>query len=64
MNYDAIKKELNRADRLCSEGNVAEADSLIRAMAGKGLTQNDLSSNLLPANLKKLRAYAKKARAK
>lgn len=63
MTYDQIKKELNRADRLCMEGKVAEADSVIRAMAGKGMTRHDISSNLTSASFKKLRAYAKKNKA-
>lgn len=59
MNYQEIKLNLSKADRLVSEGKVAEADTLIRSMAGKGLTGADLSANLSPASLRQLRQHAK-----
>jgi len=59
MNYQEIKPNLAKANLLVSEGLVAEADALIRSMAGKGLTGADVSANLTPAALRKLRAFAK-----
>jgi pentatricopeptide repeat protein len=60
MTYQEIKTNLCKADRLALAGNVAEADALVRSMLGKGMTPNDLSSNLSPQAMRKLRAFARK----
>lgn len=38
MNYQQIKLELSKAGKLIDVGDVAEADALIHALLGKGLT--------------------------
>lgn len=59
MNYDEIKKNLREAGKLVDAGDVAEADTKIRSMLGKGVTKHDLDTNLTPAQMKKLREHTK-----
>ena len=57
MTYDEIKQNLRKADKLVTEGKLAEADRLILSMLGKGMAQNDIQSNMHPDSVKKLREF-------
>jgi len=62
MNYQKIRQNLNEAGRLVDRGEVAEADTLIRTMVGRGLTNNDLRVNLTEAQCKALRNHERAQR--
>ncbi len=60
MTYEEIKTNLGKADGLALAGNVAEAYAVVRSMVGEGMTPNDLSGNLSPQAMRKLRAFERK----
>lgn len=60
MTYDEISWHLANARAFLDAGDVPEADRIIRAMLGKGLTRADLDAGLTPRQLAELRAYSKR----
>jgi nucleoid-associated protein YgaU len=62
MEYGEIRRTLNEAARKIDAGDLAAADRLITRMVGKGLTRNDLDSNLGDDRIRKLRDWVNAGR--
>ena len=60
MTYQKIKAELYRAAMLVDDGDIEEADRLIRGLAGQGMTANDLHFHLGRERIAKLRRFAQR----
>lgn len=60
MNYQEIKLQLAHARTLLERGEVGEANTVIQAMVGKGLTGADLDACLTSEHIRVLREYTKK----
>lgn len=59
MDYQTIKSKLAEAERLVKQDKLLKADQLIRSMIGKGVTPNDIRTNMDAESLKKLNKFAK-----